>query len=72
MLAKVAEAHDGSQQDGQGEGHGDEGDGGMEKQLTDDLERQAFAGEVIDIHPQKLHQQHKDHHEKGEDEASEK
>ena len=66
MLAQVAEAHDGSQQDGQGQCHRNESEGGMEEEFHDNLERQAFTYQVVHINPQELHQQHKDHDEKRE------
>ena len=43
----------------------------MEEKLHDDFKRKTFAYQVIHINPQKLHQQHKDHDEKREDETAE-
>ncbi len=59
-LAQVAECHERRQEHRQGQRHGHDGEGGVEKQLGQDAHFDAFAYQFIDIFPQKLHQQHKE------------
>jgi len=66
FLAEVAHGHDGGEEHGDGQRHGDEGGGSIEEQLSDDAELEALAHEVVDILPYELHEQHQ--HREGEGE----
>ena len=71
FFAKVAHGHDGGKENGDREGHGYEGGGGVEHQFGDDAEVEPFAHKVVDILPHKLHQQHKYRYSECKQERSE-
>lgn len=70
MLTEVAEAHQRGQQQSQRQSHRDKGDGSVEKQLRQDTPFQAFAHQIIDIQPQKLHDEDENHDEERENERA--
>lgn len=60
LLAEVAHGHNGGEEDGDGESHGDKGGRSIQEKFGNDIELEAFPNQVVDILPHELHEQHED------------
>ena len=56
LLTEVAKRHQRGQQDGQRQGHGHEGEGGVKKHLGKDADTDALADHIVHVLPQELHE----------------
>ena len=72
MLAEIAETHQRGQKQGQRQSHGYESDAHVEKQFQQNHRFQAFPDHVVDVKPQKLHEQNENHDEEREQESAQK
>lgn len=72
MFAEIAKTHQRSQKQGQRQSHGYESNAHVEKQFQQNDCFQAFSDHVVDIKPQKLHEQNENHDEKREKECAQK
>ena len=71
-LGEVAHGHDGGDEDGEREREIDQTRGREDHQFENHPEIEAFADEVVGVHPQELHVQDEQRHGQGDGEGAEK